>query len=61
MIPVTSLSDDQILTYQVARFFEVSPGEVEQWHNCDFLDRAEFMFVQNDIDAQYTAPVGNGK
>jgi len=30
----------------------VSPEEVEQWSNPDFLDRLEFMHVQIEIDQQ---------
>jgi hypothetical protein len=42
-----------MLTYRVARFYQISPGEVDNWYNRDFLDRAEFMFIQEEIDRQY--------
>jgi hypothetical protein len=34
----------------VAKFFGLSPDEVENWPNPDFLDRQEFMFVQMETD-----------
>jgi len=46
-----------MLTYRVARFYQVSPEEVEGWYNFDFLDRAEYMFIQEDLDRQYNAHI----
>lgn len=44
----------QIANYQVARYYRVSPHEVETvWTNVEFLDRQEFMDLQNEIDRQY--------
>jgi hypothetical protein len=35
----------------VARFYGVKdPEVVEDWFNVDFLDRLEFMYVQQEID-----------
>jgi hypothetical protein len=39
-----------ILTYRVARFFNLDPEVVENWTNADFLDRCEFMFIQEHVD-----------
>jgi hypothetical protein len=47
-----------MLTFKVARFFEVSPDEVENWRNCDYLDRQEYMFVMQDIEEQHLAKEG---
>jgi hypothetical protein len=39
---------------QVAKFYGVSPDEVENiWTNIDFLDRLEFMYIQNEVDRIY--------
>lgn len=38
-------------TFQVARYYEVDPDEVEyEWTNADFLDRQEFMLVTNELE-----------
>ncbi len=34
----------------IARFYNVNPEVVEDWYNVDFLDRLEFMYVQQEID-----------
>jgi deoxyribodipyrimidine photolyase-like uncharacterized protein len=34
----------------IARFYNVDPEAVEDWYNVDFLDRLEFMYVQQEID-----------
>jgi len=47
-----SLDPGQIETYQVARWFRVSPEEVENWTNRDFLDRQEFMLLGLDAEKQ---------
>jgi hypothetical protein len=39
---------------QVAKYYGVSPQEVEyEWTNVDFLDRQEYMLLQEEIDQQY--------
>ncbi len=35
---------------QVARFYSVSPVEVENWFMFEFLDRQEYMFVCFETD-----------
>jgi len=40
------------LTFQVARFFTVSPEEVENWQQRYFLDRVEYMLLEQEIDQQ---------
>lgn len=41
--------------YQVARFFNIDPDIVEyEWTNIDFVDRKEFMLLQNYIDYKST-------
>jgi hypothetical protein len=38
----------------VARYYNVDPGVVEnEWTNIEFLDRAEYMSLQQEIDRQY--------
>lgn len=36
----------------VARYYRVSPEEVENWTNVDFLDRMEFMWIQREVDSR---------
>jgi hypothetical protein len=46
----------------VARYYRVSPHEVENiWTNVEFIDRREYMDLQNEIDRQYQKFVENNK
>ena len=52
-MPDNSLSVEIANTLAVALFFGVSPQEVEnEWANLDYLDRLEYMMIQNYITAQ---------
>ena len=42
-----------MLTFKVAKFYGVSPAEVELWKNHTYLDRQEYMFVMSDIEEQH--------
>ena len=35
----------------VAKWWKVSPSDVEQWSAIDFRDRQEFMFLHDEINA----------
>jgi hypothetical protein len=51
-IPDNSLLHWQIDNYTVAKFYNVSPDEVEnQWTNIDFLDRQEYMYIVQKIES----------
>jgi hypothetical protein len=52
-VPENSLSSEVANTLAVAMFFGVSPQEVEnEWTNADYLDRFEYMMIQNYITAK---------
>jgi hypothetical protein len=47
------LNDEKLATYRVARYYGVSPHEVDEWANVDFLDYQEFMWIQMEVDRKY--------
>ena len=47
--PEHSLYDEQLRTYRVAKYFNVSPEEVDNWSNINFLDRQEYMFMMKTV------------
>lgn len=50
-IPENSLYVWQWENMEIAKFFGVSPNEVEyEWTYLDFLDRLEFMKLQNYLE-----------
>jgi len=49
-----------IESLQVARYYEVSPEEVDNWTNIDFLDRQEYMYLQMEIDRRMREASKNG-
>lgn len=46
---------------QVATFYRVSPEEIQEWSNSDFLDRYEFMTVQIEVDQRRINGVTDGR